>query len=48
MTRPVNIPETATLNEFNMWVVRLSGDYYDIEHIYNQDGDLVMVLEMEV
>lgn len=48
MNRPANIPETATLNEFNMWVVCLSNGDYDIEHIYNQDGDLVMVLESEI
>lgn len=47
MTRPANIPETATLNEFNMWVVLTSNDEYDIEHIYNQNGDLVMIVEME-
>lgn len=49
MKRPVKVPSNAKWNkDAQSWVVYSTDGEYDIYTHYNDDGVVVMVLEMEI
>ena len=55
MSRPANVPDNAVFDtEFNLWIAHddfifdNDGYEYELEKHYDEDGNLVMILETEV
>ena len=49
MKRPANISSSAVLDsDTKLWIVSDTDGLYDIRYIYNQDGELLTIIEMEI
>jgi len=48
MTRPAKVPSNAVRSEFGNWIVTEIDDCYETTYFYDDEGNVTLILEVEV